>query len=193
MIKKCPSVLLVIWRLPWVAWKMMLVCQCGFMADGVHILKIVESSALSQFWSIFLFTVKGKIFFDVLAGQMTKYISTHQFKKQEFQDTQDVWNMLPWSGVQFRRPERRRRVCTQCLRKLWRLCRSKNPQIYSNYRSCKSIAWLNRRNQCNSHKSLLVLQDLQILHLPVHPSIASLGPRTCKFHRDCAHSMARSH
>ena len=33
---------------------------------------------------------------------------------------------------------------------------------------CKSIAGLNSRNQCNSHKLLPVQQNLQMLQLPVH-------------------------
>ena len=53
-----------------------------------------------------------------------------------------------------------------------------DPQKYSNCRSRKSIACLNSKNECNSHKSLLIQQDVQMLHLPVHPYIANLGPRT---------------
>ena len=55
-------------------------------------------------------------------------------------------------------------------------------QKYQNCWSCKSIACLNSRNQCNAHKSLAVQQDLQMIHLPVHPLYCQR--RTWKFHRN---------
>ena len=88
-----------------------------------------------------------------------------------------AWNTIPScrTGAQ---------IIEQCTRKLWRPHRPEDPQIYLNCRSCKSIACHNSRNQCNSQKLLQVQQDLQILHLPVHPLYCP-GPRTCKFPRDC--------
>ena len=55
------------------------------------------------------------------------------------------------------------------LQTCWRPCRPEVPQRSLHCRSCKSVACLNSRNQCNSHKILPVQQDLQILHLPVLP------------------------
>ena len=50
-------------------------------------------------------------------------------------------------------------------------------KIYINCRSCKSMACLNSSNQCNSDKLLPVQQDLQMLHLPVHPLYCQPGPK----------------
>ena len=63
----------------------------------------------------------------------------------------------------------------QCPRKLWRPCRREDLQKCSNCRSCKLIACLNCKNQYNSHKLLPVQQDLQMLHLPVHPLYCQPG------------------
>ena len=65
----------------------------------------------------------------------------------------------------------------QCPRKLWRPCRPEDPQKYFNCRSCKSIACLYSRNQYNSHKLFPVQQDLQMLHLPVHPLYCQPGAK----------------
>ena len=61
--------------------------------------------------------------------------------------------------------------------KLWRPCRPEDPQKYPNCRSCKSVAYLNSRNQCDSHKLLPVQQNLQILNLPVHPLYCQPGAK----------------
>ena len=64
--------------------------------------------------------------------------------------------------------------------KLWRPCRPEDRQKYLNCRPCKSIACLNSRKQCNSHKLLPVKQDLQIFHLPVHPLYCQRGAEDLK-------------
>ena len=75
----------------------------------------------------------------------------------------------------------------QCPRKLWRPCKPEDLQKYLNCRSCKSIACLNSRNQYNSHKLLPVPQDLQMLHLPVHPLYCQPGAEDLQILRRLPH------
>ena len=73
LLKKCPSLLWVLWRLHLLAWKTMVVHQSWCVADGVHIPKEAEYSALSQLRQIYLLNVEGEIFFAESAGRMTQF------------------------------------------------------------------------------------------------------------------------
>ena len=82
LLKKCPNVLKVLWRLLRVAWKKLVVSPSWCIADGVYIPKEADSQLLGQFRPISLLNIEGKIFFAVLARRITsfalqnKYINT---------------------------------------------------------------------------------------------------------------------
>ena len=64
-----------------------------------------------------------------------------------------------------------------------RPCRPEDLQKYLNCWSCKSIACLNSRNQCNHHKLLPVQQELQMLPLLVHPLYCHSGAEDLQISR----------
>ena len=130
LLKKCPKVLNILWRL---AWKKMLVHSNWCLAAGMYIPKEADSAVLNPFRSISLLSVEGKVLFGVLDRRMTKvtmengYINISVQKAGIPQDFQGVWNMQAWYGVLNRKQERRRRGSMWSDR-TWKMCMVQCPR-----------------------------------------------------------------
>ncbi|KAL0188639.1 hypothetical protein M9458_015738, partial [Cirrhinus mrigala] len=72
--KNCPKVLELLWYLMRTAWKKQIIPSEWQRAVAVFIPKETNSKDISQFRSIALLNVEGKIFFSVLARRMTNYL-----------------------------------------------------------------------------------------------------------------------
>ncbi|XP_063049927.1 NACHT, LRR and PYD domains-containing protein 3-like [Engraulis encrasicolus] len=72
--KNCPKVLELLWYLMRTAWKKKIIPSEWQRAVAVFIPKEMNSKDISQFRSIALLNVEGKIFFSVLARRMTRYL-----------------------------------------------------------------------------------------------------------------------
>ena len=72
--KNCPQVLKCLWKLMSVAWKSQLIPSEWQRAVAVFIPKEQESHNISQFRSIALLNVEGKVFFAVMAKRLTSYL-----------------------------------------------------------------------------------------------------------------------
>uniref|UniRef100_A0A3B4XDA6 Reverse transcriptase domain-containing protein n=1 Tax=Seriola lalandi dorsalis TaxID=1841481 RepID=A0A3B4XDA6_SERLL len=77
--KNCPQVVRVLWRLMRTAWRNKEVPAEWQQALGVFIPKEENSCTVSQFRSIALLNVEGKIFFSVLARRMTNFLMANEY------------------------------------------------------------------------------------------------------------------
>ena len=77
--KSCPQVTKILWKLMSVAWKKQSIPAEWQEAVGIFIPKEQNSSNISQFRTIALLNVEGKVFFSVLARRMTSFLSTNGY------------------------------------------------------------------------------------------------------------------
>ena len=77
--KKCPKILKHLWRLLKVVWRKGKVPSCWQQAEGCFIPKEEKSEHITQFVTISLLNVEGKIFFSVLARRMTSYMTENSY------------------------------------------------------------------------------------------------------------------
>jgi len=79
LLKKCPGVLKVLWRLLRVAWRQLNVHVNWCVAEGIYIPKEAESEGLTQFRPISLLNIEGKVLFGALAKRMTKFALQNRY------------------------------------------------------------------------------------------------------------------
>ena len=72
--KKCPKLLVRLWKLLKVVWRKGVIASCWQIAEGCFVPKEENSKELNQFRTISLLNVEGKIFFAVLARRLTTYL-----------------------------------------------------------------------------------------------------------------------
>lgn len=77
--KYCPGVQRHLWNLLRVAWKNQTIPSEWQRAVSVFIPKEPNSTAISQFRSIALLNVEGKIFFSILARRLTTYLTSNRY------------------------------------------------------------------------------------------------------------------
>jgi len=77
--KNCSKILLGLWKLIKVIWRKGELCREWLKADGCFIPKEEESTKLSQFRTISLLNVEGKILLAVLARRMTSYLLKNKY------------------------------------------------------------------------------------------------------------------
>ncbi|XP_076860736.1 uncharacterized protein LOC143513938 [Brachyhypopomus gauderio] len=77
--KHCPRLLVRLWRLIKVVWRRGRVAKQWRYAEGVWIPKEENASNISQFRTISLLSVEGKIFFKVLANRLTEYLLKNSY------------------------------------------------------------------------------------------------------------------
>ncbi len=77
--KNCPQVVRILWRLMRTAWRNQQVPAKWQQAIGVFIPKEENSCTISQFRSIALLNVEGKIFFSILARRMTNFLMANDY------------------------------------------------------------------------------------------------------------------
>ena len=73
--KKCPRLLRKLWQLIKIIWKKGTIPEDWQRAEGCFIPKEEDARDISQFRTISLLSVEGKIFFSVLARRMTSYMT----------------------------------------------------------------------------------------------------------------------
>ncbi|XP_063436214.1 uncharacterized protein LOC134717649 [Mytilus trossulus] len=72
--KKCPKIHRKLWQLFRILWKKGTIPERWQKAEGCFVPKEKDSKDISQFRTISLLSVEGKIYFPVLANRMTKYM-----------------------------------------------------------------------------------------------------------------------
>ncbi|XP_052234917.1 uncharacterized protein LOC127847189 [Dreissena polymorpha] len=77
--KMCPKLLRRLWNLLKVVWRKGKVPDCWQQAEGIFTPKEKHSKTVTQFRTISLLNVEGKIFFAVLAKRMTQYLTSNQY------------------------------------------------------------------------------------------------------------------
>ncbi|KAK0133620.1 LINE-1 retrotransposable element ORF2 protein [Merluccius polli] len=77
--KYCPGVLKHLWKLLRVAWKNQVIPSEWQRAVTVLIPKEANSTTISQFRSIALLNIEGKIFFSILAKRLTNYLTSNGY------------------------------------------------------------------------------------------------------------------
>ena len=77
--KMCPKLLRRLWNLLKVVWRKGKVPDCWQQAEGIFTPKEKDSKTVTQFRTISLLNVEGKIFFAVLAKRMTQYLTSNQY------------------------------------------------------------------------------------------------------------------
>ena len=73
--KMCPNLLRILWSLLRVIWRKEKVPDCWRQAEGIFTPTEKDSKDISQFRTISLLNVEGKIFFAILAKRLTSYIT----------------------------------------------------------------------------------------------------------------------
>ena len=93
--KNAPDVLRFLWRLMRIVWKKEIIPKAWRRAGGVLIPKEKDATDISQFRSISLLNVEGKIFFSIIAQRLC-IASTliHLYRKQAFLVSLAAWNIL---------------------------------------------------------------------------------------------------
>ncbi|XP_052281123.1 uncharacterized protein LOC127878636 [Dreissena polymorpha] len=74
-----PKLLRRLWNLLKVVWRKGKVPDCWQQAEGIFTPKEKDSKTVTQFRTISLLNVEGKIFFAVLAKRMTQYLTSNQY------------------------------------------------------------------------------------------------------------------
>ncbi|KAJ8342789.1 hypothetical protein SKAU_G00327170 [Synaphobranchus kaupii] len=77
--KYCPGVRKILWKLLKVAWGKNIIPSEWQRAVTVFILKEQNSNSISQFRSIALLNVEGKIFFSIMAKRLTSYLTSNSY------------------------------------------------------------------------------------------------------------------
>ena len=77
--KNCPKLVRRLWKLLRVLWRKGEVANQWKKADGVMIPKEENASDLSQFRTISLLSVEGKIFFSIVANRLSSYLLANSF------------------------------------------------------------------------------------------------------------------
>ena len=77
--KMCPMLLRRLWTLLKVIWRKGKVPDCWQQAEGIFTPKEKGSKHVTEFRTISLLNVEGKIFFAVLARRMTTFLTTNQY------------------------------------------------------------------------------------------------------------------
>ncbi|KAL7853191.1 hypothetical protein AOLI_G00200350 [Acnodon oligacanthus] len=77
--KNCPQVTKIVWNLMRVVWKKKSIPAEWQEAVGIFIPKEQNSTIISQFRSIALLNVEGKVFFTVLAKQITRFLNDNSY------------------------------------------------------------------------------------------------------------------
>ena len=77
--KKCPRILKHLWRLLKVVWRKGKIPSCWQQAEGCFTQKEEKLENITQFRTISLLNVEGKIFFSVLARRMTSYMTGNSY------------------------------------------------------------------------------------------------------------------
>ena len=75
----CPKLLRRLWNLLKVVWRKGKVPDCWQQAEGIFTPKEKDTKTFTQFRTISLLNVEGKIFFAVLAKRMTQYLTSNQY------------------------------------------------------------------------------------------------------------------
>lgn len=83
--KNCPQVVKILWKLIRVAWKNQAILLEWQQAVRVFIPKEQNSTTISQFRSIALLNVEGKIFFSVLVRRMTSFLKGNGYIDTSYQ------------------------------------------------------------------------------------------------------------
>jgi len=77
--KNCPRVLHKLWRILKVIWRRVKVSHQWSYVEGVWIPKVEESKNISQFRTISLLSVEGKVFFKIVARRLTDYLLRNSY------------------------------------------------------------------------------------------------------------------
>ncbi|XP_060603696.1 uncharacterized protein LOC132756599 [Ruditapes philippinarum] len=77
--KNCPKILLQLWRLMKVIWRKGELCREWLKAEGCFIPKEEEATTLSQFRTISLLNIEGKILLAVLSRRLTSYLLENKY------------------------------------------------------------------------------------------------------------------
>ena len=77
--KRCPSLLLLLWKIIKVIWRRGRVSDQWRFAEGVWIPKEENSKEIEQFRCIFLLSAESKIFFSILSRHLSKYLLKNNY------------------------------------------------------------------------------------------------------------------
>lgn len=77
--KKCPKLLLRLYKMLRIVWKKEVIPTEWTMAEGIFAPKEENSESVEQFRTISLLSVEGKIFFSVLAKRITSYLIANNY------------------------------------------------------------------------------------------------------------------
>jgi len=145
--KKCPKLLRRLWLLLRAVWKKGSVPECWQAAEGCFAPKEKDSKNVKQFRTISLLSVKGKIFFSILARRLTIYMTTNTYI-----DTSVQKGGIPgFSGCVEH---------TSALTQLLHEARINKKNLM--------IVWLDLANAYGSIPHQLIQEALQHYHVPEH-------------------------
>ena len=75
----CPLLLRRVWTLSRVVWRKGKIPSCWQVAEGIVTPKEKDAKVITQFRTISLLNVEGKIFFSVLAKRLTKFMTDNNY------------------------------------------------------------------------------------------------------------------
>ncbi|XP_060589724.1 uncharacterized protein LOC132744948 [Ruditapes philippinarum] len=143
--KKCPKLLRTLWSLLRVVWRKGSIPNCWQTAEGCLIPKEKNSKNITQFRTISLLSVEGKIFFSILAKRMTTYMIENKYI-----DTSVQKGGIPgFSGCAEH---------TSALTQLLHEARINQKDL--------TVVWLDLANAYGSIPHQLILEALQHYHVP---------------------------
>ncbi|XP_060589960.1 uncharacterized protein LOC132745155 [Ruditapes philippinarum] len=143
--KKCPKLLRTLWSLLRVVWRKGSIPNCWQTAEGCLVPKEKNSKNITQFRTISLLSVEGKIFFSILAKRMTTYMIENKYI-----DTSVQKGGIPgFSGCVEH---------TSALTQLLHEARINQKDL--------TVVWLDLANAYGSIPHQLILEALQHYHVP---------------------------
>ncbi|XP_052245600.1 uncharacterized protein LOC127854577 [Dreissena polymorpha] len=152
--KMCPRLLRRLWRLIKVVWRKGQVPECWQKAEGLFVPKETNSHNISQFRTISLLNVEGKIFFAVLARRLTTYLTANKYV-----DTSIQKGGVPgFSGCVEH---------TSALSQLIREAKVNQQDL--------TVVWLDLANAYGSIPHQLIRRALDHYHIPAHVQKIVLG------------------
>lgn len=77
--KRCPKLSRRLWKLLKVIWRKETIPESWKIAEGVMVPKEKDTSKISQFSTVSLLSVAGKVFFAVLAWRLTAYMTNNGY------------------------------------------------------------------------------------------------------------------
>ena len=89
--KVCPLLLRRLWTLSRVVWRKGNISSCWHVAEGIFTLKEKDAKDITQFRTISLLNVEGKIFFSVLAKRLTKFMTDNNYVCTEGRNIRLIW------------------------------------------------------------------------------------------------------